>query len=256
MRPALKIWICRRRSFWCALLLLVAMGIITASPATEAFPADGVASGGQAPLILPFHIGKPAAGPSKPNASLVAPGNAAWGRKSEFNMMGWPWVKTLKATSQPSQQQINADLQDVLKGMSTSARRLKLANAGVKTQVVQKRIITRLDQLIKMAEQSQGKSSGRQKQKSQQQQSMSMQQSQGPNNSPMTPSQAAKKSSIPSGGVMNPGDLKAFNSNKRQWGNLPPRERNMILNALRHQTLPQYKSLVRQYYESLAKLNK
>ncbi len=249
---------------WCTCRVVaagvMAAGMVAALPALEAFPANGGASGGRAPLILPFHIGKPIGGPGaspkSTNSITVAPQGGAWGHKSEFNMMGWPWVKPLKAASQPSQQQINADLQDVLKGMNTSARLLKSANAGIKTQGVQKSIIARLNELIKIAEQSQGKSSGQQKQKSQQQQSMSMQQSQGSNTPPMTPSQAAKSSYIPGGGVMNPGDLKSFNSNKRQWGNLPPRERNMILNALRHQTLPQYKSLVQQYYESLAKLNK
>lgn len=260
MRQALNIWNGRRKAVWCALSLLVALGIITWSSAIGAFPADSGGTGGQAPLILPFHIGKPVGGAGasadKQDATTVVPPGDVLSRQSEFNMMGWPWVKHNSAGSQPSQQQINAELQDVLKGMNASARRLKSANAGVKTQAVQKRIIARLNELIKIAEQSQGKSSGRQKRKSQQQQSMSMQQFRGANSSPMTPSQAAKNSYIPGGGVMNPGDLKAFNSNKRQWGNLPPRERNMILNALRHQTLPQYKSLVRQYYESLAKLNK
>lgn len=260
MHQAPTIGIFSRNPSCCALSLLLAMGIIAASSAVEALPAGRGATGGRTPLILPFHIGKPIANPGASpihqGATTVAPGAAVLSHKSEFNMMGWPWVKPNNAGSQPSQQQINAELQDVLKGMNTSSQRLKSANAGMKTQTVQKNIIARLDQLIKIAEQSQGKSSGQQKGKSEQQQSMSMQQSRGANSSPLTPTQAATNSSIPSGAVMNPGDLKAFNSNKRQWGNLPPRERNMILNALRHQTLPQYKSLVQQYYESLAKLNK
>ena len=256
MRHALKIWIFSPRACRIATAGAVAVGIIAASSAIEAFPADVGASGGRAPLIPPFHIGKPGATSNNPSSITVAPRGAALSRKSEFNMMGWPWLKHNSASSRPSPQQINADLQDVLKGMNTSARRLKSANAGMKTQAVQKSIIARLDQLIKIAEQSRGKSSGRRNRKSRQRQSMSMRQSRGSNTPPMTPSHAARNSYIPGGGVMNPGDLKSFNSNKRQWGNLPPRERNMILNALRHQTLPQYKSLVRQYYESLAKLNK
>ena len=260
MHHALKIWIFSQETYPRAFRIVtagaMAVGIIAASSAIEAFPADGGASRERAPLILPFHIGKPGASPNKPSSTPVAPQGAALSHKSEFNMMGWPWLKHNRASSQPTPQQINADLQDVLKGMNTSAHRLKSANAGIKTQAVQKNIIARLDQLIKMAEQSQGKSSGERNRKSRQQQSMSMRQSRGSNTPPMTPSHAAKNSYIPGGGVMNPGDLKSFDSNKRQWGNLPPRERNMILNALRHQTLPQYKSLVRQYYESLAKLNK
>lgn len=245
--------ICRFRAISAALLGLSIM--IFAAPASQAFTADTAISGSHQPLILPFHIGKPGSGKNASSAVLPQT-EASFSPKAEFNMMGWPWLKAHNSAAQPSQQQINADLKAVLAGMSASAQRLKTADAGARTQAVQKNIIRRLDQLIKIAEQSQGKSGGQQKKKSQEQQSMSMQQASGSNTSPMTPSQSAKNSYIPGGGVMNPGDLKSFTSNKRQWGNLPARERNMILNALRHQTLPQYQSLVRQYYESLAKLNK
>jgi hypothetical protein len=249
--------VARRRRFWridSVLAALLSVGSASvAIPASQAFTADIGTAGSHQPLILPFHIGKPGTGKtSEPNP---LPQSESLSPQMKFNMMGWPWLKENSGVAQPSPQQINADLQAVLAGMSSSARRLKAADAGAGTQAVQKKIIARLDQLIKIAEQSQGKSGGQQKNKSQQQQSMSMQQSTGNNTSPMTPSHSAKHSYIPGGGVMNPGSLKSFISNKRQWGNLPARERNMILNALRHQTLPQYQSLVRQYYESLAKLN-
>ncbi len=248
----------QRRNRHTLLAAIAAAGIlasgISPSPAFTAIPDN---SGSPHPLILPFHIGTPATTHAQNNATSGSnePAAPMFSPRMKFNLMGWPWLKQNSAGAQPSQQQINQDLQDVLKGMSTSAQRLKAADAGAKTQEVQKRIIARLDQLIKIAEKSQGQSGGQQKKKSQEQQSMSMQQSTGSNTSPMTPSASATHSFIPGGGVMNPGELKQFTSNKRQWGNLPPRERNMILNALRHQSLPQYKALVRQYYESLAKLN-
>ena len=247
----------RRRRDWffhCILAVLVGAGVMGVSaPMSQAFTGDIGSAGSHQPLILPFHIGKPEIGKTSEPEKLPASGVLS--PKAEFNMMGWPWVKANSRGSQASQQQINADLQAVLAGMGTSAQRLKAADAGAGTQAVQKKIIARLDQLIKIAEQSQGKSGGGKKNNSREQQSMSMQQANNSNKSPMTPSQAAKNSYIPGGGVMNPGDLKSFISNKRQWGNLPARERNMILNALRHQSLPQYQSLVRQYYQSLAKLN-
>ena len=232
-----------------------ALVVICSSAVTYAFTTGIGLSVSQKPLILPFHIGTPETTPQQSTGSELATPPAVFSPKTRFNMMGWPWLRASGGASKPSQQQINADLQDVLKGMSTSARRLKVADAGARTQAVQKQIISRLDDLIKIAEQSQGKSGEQQNQKSQEQQSMSMQQSNGSHTSPMTPSQSAKHSYIPGGGVMNPGNLKSFTSHRRQWGNLPQRERNMILNALRHQTLPQYQSLVQQYYESLAKLN-
>jgi hypothetical protein len=242
-----------------ALLAAIAGGCILAggASASQAFTALRENSGSPHPLILPFHIGTPGNthAPTTAGSGRITPASSAFSPRMTFNMMGWPWLKQKRAGSQASQQQINQDLLDVLKGMSTSARRLKAADAGAETQEVQKEIIARLDQLIKIAEKSQGKSGGQQKKQSQQQQSMSMQQSNGSNTSPMTPSQSATHSFIPGGGVMNPGDVKQFTSNKRQWGNLPPRARNMILNALRHQSLPQYKALVQHYYESLAKLN-
>ncbi len=237
-----------------ATMAVGALALMSSGSISLAYSNGGDISGSRPPVLLPLHLGKPDTSGQQPSINRAASPSSNLRSGGTFNMMGWPWVKHKGLTSHPSQQQINQDLRQVLQDMSTSARRLNAADAGPKTQKVQEDIIARLDELIKMAQQSQSKGGGRQ-QSSSEQQSMSMQQSNGGQNSPMNPSNSATQSRRPGGTPMNPGNLTNVNSRRHQWGNLPARERNMILNAMRHQTLPQYKSLVQQYYESLAKLN-
>ncbi len=174
--------------------------------------------------------------------------------------LAWPKLtpqlvqpKTAK-TPAPSPQQITQMLKDMLHGMGQSAKHLYSYHAGNTTQTIQKKIISDLDQLIAIAKKSpppSGSGKSKKKNKSQQMSANTRSPSNQPTNSPSSP---APHSYNPSGGPMNPQTGKPFLSHKHQWGNLPARERNLILNGIRKSTLPGYQSLVNSYYESLGKL--
>jgi len=178
-----------------------------------------------------------------------------------------PWIAQMEAwpgnaanpaeNSGPLQQAMaSMEIEHMLSHMASSGERLTSVHAGSVTQTIQRRIIHSLNALIAQAEQAQSSSSGGKK-KSHQHENSSMamsqtgQQPSGPTN---TPSHAAHHSYVPPGEGLHPGHMSAFHSNKRQWGNLPPRARNMILNAMHKQSLPQYRALVNQYYKRLAQM--
>jgi hypothetical protein len=143
----------------------------------------------------------------------------------------------------------------MLSRMAESRERLTAADAGATTQTIQQKIIQSLNTLIAQAEQSESSSSSSGRKKQRENSSMSMQQSGqqsgGPTNSR---SHANHHSYLPPGEGQRPGTISSFHSDKRQWGNLPPRTRNMILNAMHKASLPQYRSLVNDYYKKLAQM--
>lgn len=236
-------------------VIIVVVIFLSAAPGSRALTiVSNLSNDGHVPVVL-FHIGKPVASNQPKSPLHVSRFTQLLSPHKRFRFMSWPWVRHTPASGNQSQEQINRELRKVLAGMRRSTERLEAADVGTRTQVVQKQIIEHLDQLIKMAEHSQNANGGGRKTKSSEQQSMSLHPSEGAHPSPITPSQSARNSFIPGGGMMNPARMKQFISDHREWGNLPPRQRNMILNALRHQTLPRYKTLVRHYYEALAKLN-
>ena len=160
-------------------------------------------------------------------------------------------------TPAPNPQQIGRMLKDMLQGMGQSAKHLYSYHAGNTTQTIQKKIISDLDQLIAIAKKSpppSGSGKSKKKNKSQQMSKNTRSPSSGLSSPTNSPSAPAPHSYNPSGGPMNPQTGKPFLSHKHQWGNLPARERNLILNGIRKSTLPGYQSLVNSYYESLGKL--
>ncbi len=173
-------------------------------------------------------------------------------------MEAWPGDGANPATnSGPLQQAMAAtEIEHMLSRMASSGERLTTVHAGTVTQTIQRKIIHSLNALIAQAEEAQSSSSSGKK-KSHQRQSSSMSMSQtgpqpySPTNSP---SHAAHESHLTPGQGLHPNHISPFHSNKRQWGNLPPRARSMILNALHKQSLPQYRALVNQYYKKLAQM--
>lgn len=178
----------------------------------------------------------------------------AWAQQ----MLAWPLVAHHAVAPVDPQQEAQKCLTSVLKNMATSESGLLARNAGEPTQAAQKRVVLSLDELIKLAEKmSQGGSKGKQHHQKQQG-SMGMQPSQGqsPGHGPTSsPSQAATQSYLPGGGVSPVQTGKPFESQKKQWGNLPPRARNLIINAMRNESLPRYKGLVNAYYRALGRMN-
>ncbi len=184
--------------------------------------------------------------------SVPVRGSSGWMQHA----MLWPSLSPHLVAQPSPQQQAAKQITRMLHEMQASAGRLQKSDAGDTTQDIQRRIVTNLDTLIQMAQQQQS-SGGGSSQSSAKQQGQQLQQSQGngPQQPNEGPSQAARNSKY-SPGVTLPAQLnKPFDSNKRQWGNLPARERNLIMNGIRKGTLPQYRSLVNAYYEALGRLN-
>ncbi|NNM86772.1 MAG: hypothetical protein HKL96_13570 [Phycisphaerales bacterium] len=183
---------------------------------------------------------------------VPARGSSRWVQHA----MLWPSLSPHLVSAPSPQQQAARQITKMLHEMQASAGRLQKSDAGSATQDIQHRIVTNLDALIQMAQQQQS-SGGGSSQASAKQQGQQLQQSQGsgPQQPNEGPSQAARNSKY-SPGVTLPAQFnKPFDSNKRQWGNLPARERNLIINGIRKGTLPQYRSLVNAYYEALGRLN-
>ncbi len=178
-----------------------------------------------------------------------------------------PWIAQMEAwpgdganpseNSGPLQKDLVRDeIAHMLSHMASSGERLASVQAGSVTQTIQHKIIDSLNALIAQAEQSQSSSSSSGKQSHQRQNaSMAMSQTGPQPYSPTnSPSHAAHESHLTPGQGVHPHQISPFHSNRRQWGNLPPRARSMILNALHKQALPQYRALVNQYYKRLAEL--
>ncbi len=176
----------------------------------------------------------------------------------EQQMLAWPLVAHHAVVPVDPRQEAAKCLKSVLKNMAASESGLLARNAGEPTQAAQKRVVLSLDELIKLAEKmSQGSGKGKQHHQKQQG-SMGMQASQGqsPGHGPtMSPSQSATQSYLPGGGASPVQTGKPFESQQKQWGNLPPRARNLIINAMRNESLPRYKGLVNAYYRALGRMN-
>lgn len=146
-------------------------------------------------------------------------------------------------------------MKEMLARMHTSARRLGLTKAGPQTQEIQRRIVLSLNELIKMAERNQsGQGSGQGKKR----QSGPKQMNQGPSQPGNSSggSHAAKNHSMPTGPVESAQKNGRLFTQKRNWGNLPPKARQLIANGIQEQPLPQYKNWIDQYYRALANIGK
>jgi hypothetical protein len=177
-----------------------------------------------------------------------------------------PWIEQMEAwpgaamnpsqSTGPMQKAMTARaIDEMISRMAQSEERLTAAHAGPVTQTIQKKIIESLNELIAQAEQAQSSSSSSKKKSQQQNSSMAMKQT-GPQTGEPTnsPSHANHHSYLPPGQGTHPNTISPFHSSKHQWGNLPARTRNMILNAMHKGSLPQYRSLVNDYYKKLAQM--
>lgn len=138
---------------------------------------------------------------------------------------------------------------DVVDLMQYSHRRLKNADGGEILQSRQKRILDLLDEMIEQAEEEEKKACDNPQQGGGQQQ----QQPGGQSGQP-TPSSPMEQSGLP-GGNPNEGNLRELRRANPgdMWGEMPPGERQRILQALRESFPSRYRKLVEQYYEELAK---
>ena len=157
-----------------------------------------------------------------------------------FEMLGW--------SADPK------DLLNIEKLMDNSARRLDLARGGEQTQDIQKKILFRLDEIIKEAE-NQQKGQG-----------------QGQANGGNCPSGGSPGSGPPGGNTTQPngpaGDSvvmggagkgeaieKRLKNLQENWGTLPPDKRAQAVVEITRDLPPKYKPMIEEYFKSLNRIN-
>lgn len=154
--------------------------------------------------------------------------------------------------------------------MKRIEERLELAKAGKETQKLQKEVVLRLDELIKEAENKQKKKDGPPKDGPPKDGPPGPPGGDGPPNDGECPdggtpgdkegqakgnktSKPADQSTLPSAP---PGDgrvdVAKIKKLQEQWGTLPPRERERLLNALTAGMSPSHRQSIENYFRNIA----
>ena len=176
-----------------------------------------------------------------------------------WRMETWPARPgPLRQAPAPSGQRIQRDFTRVLKNMQRSAKNLNQGRSGQSTRRAQQRVITALDDLIKQAE-TMSASSSSSPSSSSLSAGMKLRLSQGQSghgrHGPGGGAPAGRDY-IPGGSSLPVQRGRPFLPQRQAWGNLPPRTRNLILNALHYQSLPQWRRQVNAYYRALGRMNR
>ncbi len=152
------------------------------------------------------------------------------------------------------------DLLNLARLADNSQRRLDLGRGGPLTQEIQKKIVFRLDEQIKQAEQqlkqqqkkeqqAQGEKGGKGKPQECPEGGEKPQQAQGGQGKPMDDSKVAENRGK---GVV---DEKKLRQYEAEWGKLPEAERKRVMQDIGRDLPPRYKSMVEQYFASLNRLH-
>ncbi len=145
------------------------------------------------------------------------------------------------------------DLSNIERLMDNSGRRLELARGGEKTQDIQKKIVFRLDELIKEMENKnkpgQGQANGGNCPNGGQ-----------PGNGPpggntVNPTQNAADSVIMGGSGKGGVDEKQLRQIAETWGTLPPEKRAKIVEDITRDMPAKYKPMLDEYFKSLNRIN-
>lgn len=141
-----------------------------------------------------------------------------------------------------------------LQQMDEVAQRLAAAqDAGLETQRLQESVLEKLAMVIEAAQQMSGGSSSQQQQGQPQQQDTGSEQ-----NQQQGQAQAQASAGENRGETTNPPSpaageqAGAIAEERREWGNLPPRIRDELIQASNERFSPVYKTLTEAYYQRLA----
>jgi hypothetical protein len=149
------------------------------------------------------------------------------------------------------------DLSNIERLMDNSGRRLDLARGGEKTQDIQKKIVFRLDELIKELEnkskgQGQGQANGGNCPGGGEAPGQGSKPGSGNN---LNPSQPAPDSTIMGGsgaGKVTEADLRKIAEN---WGTLPPEKRAKVVQEITRDLPPKFEPMIKNYFEALDKIH-
>jgi hypothetical protein len=143
------------------------------------------------------------------------------------------------------------DLSNIERLMDNSGRRLDLARGGEKTQDIQKKIVFRLDELIKELE-AKAKNS----------------QCQGgncpgggqcpgdkPGGNTVNPTKNAADSVIMGGSGKGGVDEKVLRQVAEQWGTMPPEKRAKVVQEITRDLPPKFEPMIKNYFEALDKMH-
>ncbi len=147
------------------------------------------------------------------------------------------------------------DLSNIERLMDNSGRRLELARGGDKTQDIQKKIVFRLDELIKELENKNKPGSGQANGGN----CPSGGQPGQPGNTPgntVNPTQNAADSMIMGGSGAGKVDDKQLRQIAEQWGGLPPEKRAKIVEDITRDLPARYKPMIDEYFKSLNRLHR
>ncbi len=137
------------------------------------------------------------------------------------------------------------DLENIARLMDNIERRLDLSRGGPKTQELQKRVLNRLDEVIKEIE-NQIKSGNANCQCP----GGGNQPGPGNSNQPNAPQQDSVGGTNGGPGVVDPKKLKVLAEN---WGKLPEKERAKAMMEITKDLPPRYREVIENYFKTLAK---
>jgi tetratricopeptide (TPR) repeat protein len=137
------------------------------------------------------------------------------------------------------------DLENIARLMDNIERRLDLSRGGPKTQELQKRVLNRLDEVIKEIE-NQIKNGNQNAQCP----GGGQQPGQGGSNQPSAPQQDSVGGTNSGPGLVDPKKLKTLAEN---WGKLPEKERAKAMMEITKDLPPRYREVIENYFKSLAK---
>lgn len=157
----------------------------------------------------------------------------------------YKYVATLMYIDLQGWKKDEKDLSNIVKLMDNSERRLDLARGGKKTQDIQKKIVFRLDEVIKELENQQNQS---------QCQGGNCPKGGRPGNGGgANPSSPMQDSNIATNG--GPGNVTEQKLKKLQetWGSLPESERARAMEEITRDLPPRYREVIENYFKSLAR---
>jgi tetratricopeptide (TPR) repeat protein len=137
------------------------------------------------------------------------------------------------------------DLENIARLMDNIERRLDLSRGGPQTQELQKRVLNRLDEVIKEIE-NQIKNGNANAQCP----GGGQQPGQGGSNQPGAPQQDSVGGTNSGPGLVDPKKLKTLAEN---WGKLPEKERAKAMMEITKDLPPRYREVIENYFKSLAK---